>query len=194
MARIAGRGPQKRRLDAKLAADDDPGMRKTICISLLLSALAWARPPSPTEILQGDQLKRAKIRWIRYEKGAPVTVEIFAGEAFRMNPDWSPQPVKLPYDLKRNTELEKALRAAHLGPPTKKPGPAKKKGERTLQLVVEGDKTWDVAAEWTRPAKSWKKLPGIYDQLEPLCDVLADIFQPVSKDAAKTGNLKSAPQ
>jgi hypothetical protein len=116
---------------------------------------------------------------------------VFAGEAFRANPDWNPQPVKLPYDLKRNAGLRKMLRNAHLGSTTTKPP---RRGERSLELLVEGDKGWEVVGRWTRPARSWRKqLPAIYEELEPLCDVLSDVFQPVAKDAAKTGNLKLTP-
>ena len=143
-------------------------MLKPMCMLALLSAPAWARLPSATELLKSDDLRRAKIRWIRQEAGAPVTVEISAGEAFRTNPDWNPQPVKLPYDLKRNADLEKALRAAKLGPTTRKPA---RRGERTLELLVEGDKSWQVVGHWTRSVRSWKKqLPALYGQLEPLCD------------------------
>jgi hypothetical protein len=163
-------------------------MLRTISILSLLSTLAWAKLPSASEVLKGDELKRAKIRWVRQETGAPVTIEVFAGEAFRSNPNWQPVPIKVPYDLKKNASLEKALRTAHLGPPNKKPAG---RGDRTLELLVQGDKSWEVVGHWTRPARSWKKqLAGIYEELEPLCDVLADVFQPVKKDAAKTGDLK----
>jgi hypothetical protein len=158
---------------------------------VLVSTLAWAKLPSAGEVLKGDQLKKAKIRWVRQEVGAPVTIEIYAGEAFRTNPDWNAQPVKVPYDLKKNSDLEKLLRAAHLGSTTQK---TPQKGERSLELWLEGDKSWEVVGRWTRPAKSWRKqLPAIWDHLEPLCDVLAEIFQPVKKDAAKTGDLKLTP-
>jgi hypothetical protein len=154
-------------------------------------ATAWGKPPSPAELLKSDQLQRAKIRWLRQEAGVPVTIEINAGEAVRMNPDWNPQPVRLPYDLKKGAALGKALRAANLGPLSKK---ALRKGERTLELLVEGDKSWVVVGRWTRPARTWKKqFRELYDQLEPLCDVLSEVFQPVKKDAAKTGDLKLAP-
>lgn len=157
----------------------------------LLSAPGWAKLPSASEVVKSDQLKRTRIRWIRQEVGSPTTVEVYAGEAFRTNPDWNGQPVKVPYDLKKNSELENAIRSAHLGSPNNKTA---KKGERTLELLVEGDKNWEVVARWTRPARSWKKqLSGLYDKLEPLCDVMADVFQPVKKDAAKTGDLKLAP-
>jgi hypothetical protein len=164
-------------------------MLKAISILPLLSTLAWANPPSATEVLKGDQLKRAKIRWVRQESGAPVTVEAYAGEAFRTSPDWQPVPVKVPWDLKKHATLEKALRAANLGPSDKKPA---KRGDRTLEVLVESDKTWEVIGHWTRPAKSWRKqFAGIYEGLEPLCDVPADLFQPVNSDAAKAGDLKS---
>jgi hypothetical protein len=167
------------------------GLWRAMVAVVMLSAPAGAKLPSAGEVLKGEQLKRTRIRWVRQEAGAPTSVEIYAGEAFRINPDWNPQPVKLPYDLKKNSDLEKALRDAHLGSPNNKTA---KRGERTLQLLVEGDKTWEVVASWTRPAKSWRKqLGGIYDKLEPLCDVMADVFQPVKKDAAKTGDLKLAP-
>jgi len=166
-------------------------MLKPICMLLLLPVPARANPPSAAAVLAGEKLERAKVHWVRQEKGAPLTVEVFAGEAFRANPDWNPQPVKLPYDLKRNAGLLKMLRAARLGPTTKKPP---RRGERTLELLVEGDKGWDVVGRWTRPARSWRKqLPALYDELEPLCDVLSDVFQPVAKDAAKSGNLKLTP-
>jgi hypothetical protein len=165
-------------------------MLKALCILPLLSMPAWARPPSPTEVLHGELLKRAKIRWVRQE-GSRITIEINAGEAYRTNPDWNPQPVKLPYDLQKNANLEKALRSANLGPPTKT---TPRRGDRTLELLLEGDKTWEVVGQWTRPARSWKKkFPAIYEQLEPLCDVQSDVFQPVKKDAAKTGDLKLTP-
>jgi hypothetical protein len=60
--------------------------------------------------------------------------------------------------------------------------------------LVEGDKSWEVAGRWIRPAKTWKRqLPAIYEELEPLCDVLSEVFQSVKKDAAKTGDLKLTP-
>src|SRR5262249_38702477 len=123
-------------------------MLKALSILPLLSALAWAKLPSASEVLKGDQLKRAKVRWIRQETGAPVTIEVYAGEALRSNPNWQPVPIKVPYDLKRNADLEKVLRTANLGPPNRKTA---KKGERTLELLIEGDKTWDVVGQWTRP-------------------------------------------
>jgi hypothetical protein len=163
-------------------------MLRALWIVPLLVTVAWAKLPSASEVLKTDLIKKAKIRWVRVEKGAPLTIEIYAGEALRTNPDWQPGPVRVPYDLARNSNLERLLRAAHLGPPNRKPP---KKGERTLELLVEGDKSWEVVGHWTRPARSWKKQLGeIYNALEPLCDVLADTFQPVKADAEKTHDLK----
>jgi hypothetical protein len=156
-------------------------MLKVISIVPLLSTLAWANPPSATEVLRSDQLKRAKIRWVSYGTGAPVTIEINAGEAFRTDPNWVPQPVQMPYDLKRNAALEKALRAANLGRSSTK---AAQQGDRTLELLVGGEKSWEVVGHWTRPAKAWQKqFARIYEQLEPLCYAQADVFQPMKRDA-----------
>jgi hypothetical protein len=46
-------------------------MLKVICILPFLAAVAWAKPISPTEVIKGEQLKRAKIRWVRQEKALP---------------------------------------------------------------------------------------------------------------------------
>lgn len=37
------------------------------------------------------------------------------------------------------------------------------------------------------------EFPGTYQKLEPLCDVLSEVFQSVKKDAAKTSDLKLTP-
>jgi hypothetical protein len=153
-------------------------MRTVLALCCLLS-LASAKIPPLHEVLAGDLIAKAKIRWVRLEKGAPTTVDINRGEAFRTNTDMGPDPLKLPYDLKKHAALEAAVKGGKLPGPTKA---SAKPGDRTLQIMAEGDKDWEVAGEWTYSKSVWKKRwPKIYGALEPLCDVMADVFQPMKE-------------
>jgi hypothetical protein len=127
-----------------------------------------------------DLVQRGKVRWSKLDGAERVTVEIGGGTAARTNPNWKPQPEKLAYDLDRNRELEKTLKAAHLGGAGghASEGPS----TRTLEIEVKdrnGD--WHNAGKWTLPIKTWRKgkLGAVYDLLEPMLSVRPELFETV---------------
>lgn len=160
-------------------------MRK---VSLLAGALALvfaaraarAMPPIPmpklAEILRGDMVAKARIRWSKVVEGKRVTVTIQGGEAMRMNPNWSPQPAHLPYDLDKNRALVKVIKADRLGHPTHRV--SDEPGDRTLEILADGPQDYVVVGAWVMSAKSWQRHHGaLYQLLEPLFSIQADVFQ-----------------
>jgi hypothetical protein len=126
-----------------------------------------------------DLVQRGKVRWSKLDGGERVTVQIAGGNAARMNPNWSPKPERLAYDLDRNRALERALKAAHLGG-----GAAGGDGPnaRTLEIeVLDRNGDWHSAGKWTMTVKSWRKgrLGPIYELLEPLLSVKPELFETI---------------
>jgi hypothetical protein len=127
-----------------------------------------------------DLVQRGKVRWSKLDGGERVTVQIQAGNAARMNPNWSPKPEKLAYDLDRNRVLERALKAARLGGVggRESDGPSM----RTLEIaVLDRNGDWHDAGKWTLPIKSWRKgkLGAVYDLLEPMLSVKPELFETI---------------
>jgi hypothetical protein len=139
-----------------------------------------ARPhfPTPTwrELVAGDLVAKARIRWVQVDKdGKRTYVEIQGGEAYRVNPGISVEPQPLKYDLERNRHLAQAIKAAGLPAPTKR---EPRESDRVLELLGEADAGWVVVGTWTMPLKTWQKgrLAALTDELEPLMKVQVDVF------------------
>jgi hypothetical protein len=164
-------------------------------VALLAVLFCAPAAPSLDTILRTDMVVDTKIRWSRLDDGKQVTVEIEGGEAHRINPNWSPDPAGLHFDLDRQRALTRLLRAAHLSSLPRGPralsGPAAGVSkERQLEIVtlarsIEGVK-WHTVGSWVRPVKSWQKgnLQPIFETLEPMLDEKPMLFGP----------MKSAPQ
>jgi hypothetical protein len=126
-----------------------------------------------------DLVQKGRVRWSKLDGGERVEVQIGGGIASRTNPNWSPKPEKLAYDLDRNRELERALKGAHIGGSIHGSEGAT---ARTLEIDVQdrnGD--WHNAGKWTMPLKRWRKgkLGAVYDLLEPLLSVKPELFDTV---------------
>ena len=147
-------------------------------IALLLIALA-----SYEDVLKTDLVAHAKIRWSKMDAGERVTVEIDAGKASRSNPNWSPRPASLAYDLKRERDLERVIKWAKL--PAPRTTPSSNPRDRTLEILVEDAKqTWRSAGCWSMSVKAWQKgrVGSIFDALEPLLDVKPELFDAQDKE------------
>jgi hypothetical protein len=142
-------------------------------IALLLLALC-----SYDDVVRTDLITHAKIRWSKLDADSRVVVEIHGGEALRTNPNWSPQPQPLAYDLGRQRDLGRSLKAARL--PAARATPSEDPGDRTLEVLIEDAKGWRSAGFWSLSVKAWQKgrLGSVYDALEPLLDVKPDLFAP----------------
>ena len=128
------------------------------------------------EVLRTELIAHAKIRWSKMDAGERITVEIDGGEAKRTNPNWSPDPQKLAYDLAKERDLERILKWAHLPPPRKTPSP--RPGDRTLEVVVEDARGWHSAGYWSMSVKAWQKgrYGSIFDALDPMLDVRPELY------------------
>jgi hypothetical protein len=142
-------------------------------IAILLLALF-----SYEDVLHTDLIVHAKIRWSKLDGGNRVVVEIQGGEATRVNPNWSPDPQPLQYDLGRQRELARILKWARL--PSPRGEPSERAGDRTLEVVIEDAKGWRSAGFWSMSVKAWQKgrLGSLFDALDPLLDVKPDLFAP----------------
>ena len=124
-----------------------------------------------------DLTQKGKIRWSRVDGEAKIVVQIQGGIALRENPNWSPKPEKLAYDLDKNRTLERTIKAAHLGGSQRGHEGA---NARTLEIDVLDQKgDWRPAGHWTMSVKAWQKgrLGAIYDLLEPLLSVKPELFE-----------------
>jgi galactose mutarotase-like enzyme len=153
---------------------------KTAAVWVLVSSVALAAPliktPTWRELLAGDMVAKARVRWVQVNgAGQRTVVEIQGGEAYRTNPGLSNQAQPLKYDLARNRKLEKALKAANWPSPTTRTA---RESDRTLELLGEADQGWVIVGTWTAPLKNWQrgKWASICDELEPLMKVQADVF------------------
>jgi hypothetical protein len=152
-------------------------------IALLLVALL-----SYEDVLKTDLIAHAKIRWSRMDAGQRVTVEIEGGKAFRSNPNWSPEPARLAYDLTRERELSRILKWAKL--PPSRAQPSQSGLDRTLEVLVEdGKQNWRSAGYWSMSVKAWQKgrLGSIFDALEPLLDMKPELFDSRGDDERPGG-------
>jgi hypothetical protein len=155
-------------------------MRVWLVVLSLLAGSAWAMPPIPVpkldQVMRESLTDRARIRWSKVVDGNRVQVTISGGIAERMNPNMAPEPARLPYDLAKNRELERLVKAAHLGPRGRS---ASSLGtDRTLEILADGPKEWVVVGQWSMPLKSWqKKHPALAELLEPLFNKQPEIFQ-----------------
>jgi hypothetical protein len=152
-------------------------------IALLLMALF-----SYDDVLKTDLIAHAKIRWSRLDAGERVTVEIEGGKAIRINPNWSPEPAPLAYDLKRERDLSRILKWAKL--PAPRARPSENARDRTLEVMVEDAKqVWHSAGFWSMSVKAWQKgrFRSIFDALEPLLDVKPELFDSRKGDSRTGG-------
>jgi hypothetical protein len=141
-----------------------------------MSALIFALCPSYDEVVRTDLVSHAKIRWSRMDAGERIVVEIDAGSVKRTNPNWSPQPQELAYDLGKERELSRVIKWAHLPPPRKQPSASE--SDRTLEVVVEDAKGWHSAGYWSMSVKAWQKgrFGSIFDSLEALMNAKPELF------------------
>jgi len=129
------------------------------------------------EVLHTDLVSHAKIRWSRMDVGQRIVVEIDAGTAKRTNPNWSPDPQELAYDLGRERDLERVIKWARLPAPRKEPSTSEK--DRTLEILVEDKKGYHSAGYWSMSVKAWQKgrFGSIFDPLESLMNAKAELFE-----------------
>lgn len=129
------------------------------------------------DVLRTDLVRSAKIRWSRVDSGQRIIVEIDAGTAKRTNPNWSPQPQELAYDLDKERELERVIKWAKLPSPRKSPSTSEK--DRTLEILVEDKKGYRSAGFWSMSVKAWQKgrYGSIFDPLEELMNAKAELFE-----------------
>lgn len=129
------------------------------------------------DVLSTDLVNHGKVRWSRMDAGARIVVEIEGGNATRINPNWSPDPQKLAYDLGRERDLARILKWAKL-PATSRP--SDREDWRTLEILVEDPQkgTWKSAGTWSMSKKAWQKgrWGSVYDALEPLMDVKPELY------------------
>ena len=130
------------------------------------------------EVLQTDLVSHAKIRWSRMDVGERIVVEIDAGTAKRTNPNWSPDPQELAYDLAKERDLERVLKWARLPPPRQDAVDGSEK-DRTLEILVEDKKGYHSAGYWSMSVKAWQKgrYGSIFDALESLMNAKAELFE-----------------
>jgi len=154
-------------------------MRSIIVFLTLWAVPAVAEPPAPKlkDVLAGSLTNRAKIRWSKVVDGNRVEVTVAGGVAERLNPNMSSESVRLKYDLDRNRELERQVRATKLGSPSR--WASSVTSDRTLEILGEGPNDFVVVGRWSMPLKTWKKRnPELIALLEPMFDVQQDVFQP----------------
>lgn len=141
------------------------------------------------EVLRTDLVSHAKIRWSRMDVGQRIVVEIDAGTAKRTNPNWSPEPQELAYDLGKERELERVIKWAKLPAPRKEPSTSEK--DRTLEILVENQKGqgYHSAGYWSMSVKAWQKgrFGSIFDPLEALMDAKAELFEHRKGDEKGSG-------
>ncbi|HEX8953816.1 MAG TPA: hypothetical protein VF945_18285, partial [Polyangia bacterium] len=95
----------------------------------------------------------------------------------RTNPNWSPEPQELAYDLGQERELERVIKWAKLPAPRKSPSASEK--DRTLEVLVEDKKGYRSAGFWSMSVKAWQKgrFGSIFDALETLMNAKAELFE-----------------
>jgi len=141
------------------------------------------------DVLRTDLVKNAKIRWSRVDAGARIVVEVEGGNAKRENPNWSPQPQKLAYDLGQERELEKTIKWAKLPSARKSPSPSA--NDRTLEILIEDKKGYHSAGYWSMSVKAWQKgrFGSIFDALETLMNAKAELFEHGKGGEERTGGF-----
>jgi hypothetical protein len=139
------------------------------------------------DVLKTDLVKSAKIRWSRMDSGQRIVVEIDAGTAKRTNPNWSPEPQELAYDLGQERELEKTIKWAKLPAPRKSASESEK--DRTLEILVEDKKGYRSVGFWSMSVKAWQKgrYGSIFDPLEALMNAKAELFEHRKGDEKGSG-------
>ncbi|MCS6912044.1 MAG: hypothetical protein RMK29_07125 [Myxococcales bacterium] len=138
--------------------------------------------PTLREVLAGDMVGRARIRWSRVQGGGRVEVTVGAGMAMRRNPQWSEEPVRLRYDLSQHLALEQQIKRARLPAPSP---PSERPEDRTLEILAQGPSGWQVVGSWSMPASRWQKQHGaLYQLLEALLDAPVEVFVPLSPPKA----------
>jgi hypothetical protein len=148
-------------------------------LGLILCSNAVAQPnvklPTLKEALAGDIVAKVRVRWSKVVDGKRAQVSILGGEAERLEPWLSDKPGSLKYDLAKNRELEKALKASKL--PASQKHMSEAAADRTLELLADGPKEWEVIGRWSMPVKTWeKKYSGLFELLEPMFKQQLDTF------------------
>ncbi len=148
----------------------------TALILAQMTALIFALTPSYEEVVRTDLITHAKIRWSRMDVGQRIVVEVEGGNAKRTNPNWSPEPQDLAYDLGKERELQRVIKWAKLPPPRKQPSTAE--SDRTLEILIEDPKGWHSAGFWSMSVKAWQKgrFGSIFDALEALMNAKPELF------------------
>jgi len=147
----------------------------TLALASTLAAQPQIKVPTLPEVLAGDMVAKAKIRWSKVKEGKRIAVTIRGGEAERLEPFLSEKPGRLKYDLDKNRALVKAIRAARLGPSQKHL--SESDGDRSLEILVDGPTDWVVVGRWSFPEKTWeKKQASLYEHLEPRMKMQLDVF------------------
>ncbi len=140
------------------------------------------------EVVRTDLVAHAKIRWSRVDSGQRIVVEIDGGTAKRTNPNWSPEPQELAYDLGKERELERVIKWAKLPDPRR--APSRSERDRTLEILVENQKGqgYHSAGYWSMSVKAWQKgrFGSIFDPLETLMNAKAELFE--HRGDAERGN------
>lgn len=159
---------------------------KTLIALLLMAIFAGgtvfaqaSRVPIPKlkDVLADDMVAKARIRWSKVVEGERVAAMVNGGEAFRMNKHQAPEPLKLTYDLTKNRELVKMVKAAKLGAPNRVSSVGT---DRSIEILAEGPTDWLVVGAWSMPQKKWEKsFPELYEHLEKLLTMQSDLFQPM---------------
>lgn len=142
------------------------------------------------EVLHTDLIAHAKIHWSRMDSGQRIVVEIDDGTAKRLNPNWSPKPQELAYDLKQERDLERVLKWARLPAPRR--SASESENDRTLEILIEDKKGsgYHSAGIWSMSVKAWQKgrLGSIFDALETLMNAKAELFEH-DKGTERTGGF-----
>lgn len=129
------------------------------------------------DVVKADLVNHGKLRWSKMDAGERITVEIEGGNASRVNPNWSPDPQRLAYDLGQERDLVKKIKWAKLPGTTR---PSEREDWRTLEVLVEDPLkgTWKSAGTWSMSKKAWQKgrWGSVYDALEPLLDVKPELY------------------
>ena len=142
------------------------------------------------EVVRTDLVSHAKIRWSRMDVGQRIVVEIDGGTAKRTNPNWSPEPQELAYDLSRSASSS----ASSSGPSCRRRArsPSEAENDRTLEILVEDKKGYHSAGFWSMSVKAWQKgrFGSIFDALEPLMNAKAELFEHARPTRSRAGSCR----
>lgn len=161
---------------------------------VLLGLLLWGAPradaqpvrspPTLRELLSGNILAQARLRWSKVVDGQRVEILISGGAVERRDPRWATQLARLPFNLDDNLRLGQALKQAQLPALKMAAAPSPAPQDRTLEILSQGSAGWAVIGTWAMPEARWRKgRPALHKLLEPLFTVSADVFAPMQREA-----------